>query len=72
MSILQKLGLPMSCGGNDCHVGASIGAAIYPLYGQNEETILNAADNAMYQAKRTGKNRVVLAESSKLPPQKLT
>ncbi|MEI7841393.1 MAG: diguanylate cyclase [Gallionellaceae bacterium] len=59
--ILQTIGMPMSCGGHDCKVGASIGAAIFPIHGKNSETILNAADNAMYQAKRAGKNRVVLA-----------
>jgi diguanylate cyclase (GGDEF)-like protein len=61
--ILQKIGAPMNCGGNDCKVGASIGAASYPVHGQDEERILNAADNAMYQAKRAGKNRVVITGS---------
>ena len=51
----------MHCGGYDCKVGASIGAAIYPIHGQNQEKVLNAADNAMYQAKRSGKNRLVMA-----------
>ncbi|MCK9353852.1 MAG: GGDEF domain-containing protein [Gallionella sp.] len=46
--ILQKIGSPMNCSGNDCKVGASIGAAIYPVHGQDQEGILNAADNAMY------------------------
>lgn len=59
--ILQKIGAPMNCGGNDCKVGASIGAAIYPVHGLDAEGVLNAADNAMYQAKRAGKNRVVIS-----------
>lgn len=62
--ILQKIGAPMNCGGNDCKVGASIGAAIYPVHGQDAEGVLNAADNAMYQAKRAGKNRVVISGTS--------
>lgn len=60
--ILANVGVPMNCSGNICNVGASIGAAIYPLHGQSEESILNAADNAMYCAKRAGKNRMVMAE----------
>lgn len=59
--ILQKIGSPMNCNGNDCNVGASIGAALFPLNGQNEEAILNTADNAMYESKRNGKNRVTMA-----------
>ncbi len=59
--ILSELGSPMQCDGNTCRVGASIGAAIYPQHGQNEESLLNAADNAMYEAKRGGKNRLVMA-----------
>jgi diguanylate cyclase (GGDEF)-like protein/PAS domain S-box-containing protein len=63
-AILREIGAAMNCGGNNCNVGASIGAAIYPKNGLNEEVILNAADNAMYQAKRAGKNRVVMAEEN--------
>jgi diguanylate cyclase (GGDEF)-like protein len=54
----------MNFGGKECRVGACIGVAIYPLHGMNGEAVLTAADNAMYQAKRNGKNRVVLAESA--------
>lgn len=61
MRILEKIGAPMTFNGNHCEVGASIGAALFPLNGQTGEVILTAADNAMYQAKRTGKNRVVNA-----------
>lgn len=59
--ILKNVGQEMNCNGNVCHVGASIGAALFPANGASEEAILNAADNAMYQAKRGGKNRVVMA-----------
>jgi diguanylate cyclase (GGDEF)-like protein/PAS domain S-box-containing protein len=61
LRILEKIGEPMSFGGKDCKVGASIGGALYPINGQGEEALLNAADNAMYEAKRGGKNRVVMA-----------
>lgn len=39
-------------------VGASIGVAFYPKNGDNVDTLLQCADNAMYQAKQSGKNRV--------------
>jgi diguanylate cyclase (GGDEF)-like protein/PAS domain S-box-containing protein len=38
-------------------VGASIGSALYPDHGTDVETLLTLADQAMYTAKRGGKNR---------------
>ncbi len=37
-------------------VSASIGAAVYPDHGQNYHKLFERADEAQYQAKRTGKN----------------
>jgi diguanylate cyclase (GGDEF)-like protein len=46
------------------HVGASIGVAHYAQSERRDadEQLIQAADRAMYQAKRAGKNRCVLAE----------
>jgi len=38
------------------HVGISIGIAVYPTHGRDVDSLLNAADKAMYSVKRTGKN----------------
>lgn len=43
------------------HVGASIGVASFPSDGLTSKTLLEAADTAMYAAKRRGKNCFVLA-----------
>jgi diguanylate cyclase (GGDEF)-like protein len=43
-------------------VTISIGVASYPEHGVEIEALLKAADDALYQAKREGKNRVILAE----------
>lgn len=43
-------------------ITASIGIAVYPAHGLNRNDLINAADGAMYQAKRLGKNRAALAE----------
>jgi diguanylate cyclase (GGDEF)-like protein/PAS domain S-box-containing protein len=42
-------------------VTASIGVAIYPTHGTNRESLIEAADSAMYQAKHGGRNRVCVA-----------
>ena len=39
----------------------SMGVAMYPEHGLTKEEILRAADRAMYVAKNTGRNRVVVA-----------
>jgi diguanylate cyclase (GGDEF)-like protein/PAS domain S-box-containing protein len=43
------------------HVGASVGLAIYPFQAEQPEQLLKLADAAMYEAKRSGKNRCVVA-----------
>lgn len=45
----------------------SLGVAIFPEHGANEDDLLRAADNAMYQAKAAGRNRVVVAEAKVNP-----
>jgi diguanylate cyclase (GGDEF)-like protein len=47
-------------GGEPVRVTASFGAAAFPTFG-TAAAMLEAADGALYEAKRTGKNRVVLA-----------
>jgi diguanylate cyclase (GGDEF)-like protein len=42
----------------------SLGVASFPEHGANEDDLLRAADNAMYQAKAAGRNRVVVAGSN--------
>lgn len=38
----------------------SLGVAAYPEHGGNGEAVLRAADMALYQAKRSGRNRVIV------------
>lgn len=47
---------------NQIHVTTSIGVSISPLHGTSPEELLKKADQAMYQAKESGKNQYVLYE----------
>jgi diguanylate cyclase (GGDEF)-like protein/PAS domain S-box-containing protein len=43
-------------------VTPSIGAAVYPVHGEETSTLIKAADQAMYQSKESGGNRVSMAK----------
>lgn len=58
-NILETLNNPFSLGEkNQVNIGASIGIAFYPNHAQTPEDLIKAADEAMYQAKKSGKNRI--------------
>lgn len=59
--ILRYLQSSFIAGGHTCQLGVSIGISCYPENGSDMETLIGAADSAMYRAKRTGKNRAVFA-----------
>ncbi|MBF0462119.1 MAG: diguanylate cyclase [Magnetococcales bacterium] len=48
-------------------VTASVGVAVYPLVGQSPEALQKAADEALYQAKRAGRNRYQVALGEQVP-----
>jgi diguanylate cyclase (GGDEF)-like protein/PAS domain S-box-containing protein len=54
--ILRSLSAPHSIGGQDLHIGGSIGISIYPEDGEDAETLIKNADTAMYHAKENGRN----------------
>ncbi len=54
--LLSVLGKPMLLRGQECRVTASIGIAICPIDGDDEQQLTKNADLAMYLAKEEGKN----------------
>lgn len=59
--ILDSLNLTVEDPGPPITIGASIGIALYPLDADNREELLRQADTAMYDAKNSGRNRIVFA-----------
>jgi diguanylate cyclase (GGDEF)-like protein len=53
------------------HVTISIGVAAYPAHAANQSDLIELADRALYEAKRRGRDQVVLYEAS-LPPRART
>ena len=60
---LVKLGRePLNLDGNEIKSSFSIGISLFPDNGADYETLLNKADEALYEAKRKGRNRYHLVE----------
>ncbi len=57
-NVIAAINEPVVVGNQIFHVGASIGVACYPSDAKDADSIVNMADEAMYQAKQSGKNCV--------------
>ena len=49
---------PDAEGGHSIHLTVSIGLSSYPVHAADKESLLRSADDAVYHAKETGKDRV--------------
>jgi len=56
--MINELTKPMDIARQMVIISASVGVAIYPLDGTDPDVLLRHADEAMYRAKHTGKNRI--------------
>ena len=56
--ILREMSRPVEIGGQEIHITPSIGISHYPNDATDVQQLLKHADNAMYQAKDSGRNTV--------------
>jgi diguanylate cyclase (GGDEF)-like protein/PAS domain S-box-containing protein len=54
--VMFSVSEPYAIDGQDLSITCSIGLSVYPQDGQDGETLLRAADTAMYRAKELGRN----------------
>jgi diguanylate cyclase (GGDEF)-like protein/PAS domain S-box-containing protein len=54
--IVNSLTKPFMLEGHSVSIGVSIGIGIYPIDGENPDTLMQKADTAMYRAKGSGSN----------------
>lgn len=62
--IIQAFREPFTIKGNNLHVGASIGIAMYPEDGEESDSLIKNADAAMYRAKDEGRQTFALFKPS--------
>lgn len=55
--LVESFHKPFNLGGYETYITASIGIAMYPVDGEDGETLIKNADVAMYRAKEKGKNK---------------
>lgn len=61
--LLERISQPIAVHGAVLSISASIGVALYPADEEDADTLLRHADQAMYVAKQTGKNRYHLFDA---------
>lgn len=64
LDLIQELGRPIRLCNHTVTIGASIGISFFPDHGEDSEAIVQAADMAMYEAKRRGKRTYAFAEEA--------
>ena len=60
--LLEEIKLPVQLASKTAMVSASMGIAFFPEHGTEQNVLLKAADQAMYQAKKSGKNKYYVAK----------
>jgi diguanylate cyclase (GGDEF)-like protein len=54
--LLDVMQMPFELEGRELYVTASIGVVLFPLHGEDPQTLVRNADIAMYRAKESGRN----------------
>tara|TARA_R110002051_G_scaffold140454_5_gene213355 strand:+ start:53639 stop:55000 length:1362 start_codon:yes stop_codon:yes gene_type:complete len=66
--IIDTLCRPFNLHGTLVQISASLGVARYPADAQTPDDLINMADQAMYEAKRAGRNQVSLGQQPAVLP----
>lgn len=63
--ILNKIKKTIQCDNKDFEMHVSIGISLYPIHGNTKEELIKKADEALYDAKLQGKNKIALYKKTK-------
>ena len=65
--IVAAIGRPVATASGELGISASLGVAIFPDDGVDPDSLLQRADQAMYQAKKLGRNRYQVFDAATSP-----
>jgi len=63
LKVVQAVSQPYTIQGQSVSITVSAGIGIYPAHGEEAETLMKNADQALFEAKRTGKNGYRIANA---------
>jgi two-component system cell cycle response regulator len=66
LKLIEAVSQPYGIDGQTVSVTTSAGVVIYPVHGEDGETLMKSADLALYNAKRAGKNAYRISERTDL------
>jgi two-component system cell cycle response regulator len=61
LKVIQAVTQPYVLDGQTVRVTTSAGVGVYPIHGEDVDTLMKCADRALYEAKRAGKNAYRIA-----------
>jgi diguanylate cyclase (GGDEF)-like protein len=68
LKVIEALSQPYGIEGHTVSMTTSAGISIYPLHGEDADTLMKSADLALYEAKRAGKNAYRISERTIAQP----
>jgi diguanylate cyclase (GGDEF)-like protein len=66
LRVIEAVSQPYVIEGNTVSITISAGVSIYPVHGEDADTLIKSADLALYEAKHAGKNAYRISERSDL------
>ena len=64
--VIEAVSQPYDIEGHTVSITTSAGVGIYPVHGEDADTLMKSADLALYEAKRAGKNAYRISERTDL------
>ena len=65
LKVIEAVSQPYRIEGQTVSVTTSAGIGIYPVHGEDADTLIKSADVALYEAKRAGKNACRTSEADR-------
>jgi diguanylate cyclase (GGDEF)-like protein len=62
LKVIEAVSQPYGIEGHTVSITTSVGIGIYPVHGEDADTLMKSADLALYEAKHAGKNTYRISE----------